>query len=438
MTGRTNGDRRPASADAGVAAAVPDDPVGRLVGPVDVGPIAHGGHCVARHDGRVIFVRHTIPGEQVMVQITEARSRFWRGDAVEILRAGADRVAPPCPVARPGGCGGCDFQHVALPAQRRLKAEVLAEQLHRLAGVDLAVPVEPVPLPGRRDGVDDGLGWRTRMRYLLDQDGRPGLRAHRSHTVVPLPAGGCRIADAPIGRPADGPPGTELVAVTAADGAHWLPVSGRQHRAAGRDRPAVETITEHAVGRDWQVAADAFWQVHPAAAEVLVEAVLTGLSPQPGQRALDLYCGVGLFAGGLVDAGCRVIGVESARSAVAAARHNLADAPDRATFVADRVDRALRRPPHRGGLPARFDLVVLDPPRSGAGADVLAAITRRRPSRIAYVACDPAALGRDLGLLADLGYRLTSLRAFDLFPMTQHLEAVAVLAPADQPTTGRS
>lgn len=402
------------------------DPVGRTVGPVEVGPIAHGGHCVARYEGRVIFVRHTLPGEQVLVRITDARSRFWRGDAVEVLQAAEDRVPPPCPVARPGGCGGCDFQHIALPAQRRLKAEVLAEQLRRLAGLDLAVPVEPVPVPGAPG--DDGLGWRTRMRYLLDEHGHPGLRAHRSHTVVPLPLDGCRIAAAPISRPAEGPADSELVAVAAPDGPHWLPVE------EGPRRRAPQTVIEHAAGRDWRVAADGFWQVHPGAADVLAGAVLAGLAPRPGERALDLYCGVGLFAGALVDAGCRVTGVESARSAVTAAQQNLADAGGRARFVADRVDRALRRPPHRGGLPSGTDLVVLDPPRSGAGADVVAGIVRRRPRAIAYVACDPAALARDLGLFRDHGYRLMSLRAFDLFPMTQHLEAVAILAPA--PGTG--
>jgi tRNA/tmRNA/rRNA uracil-C5-methylase (TrmA/RlmC/RlmD family) len=163
--------------------------------------------------------------------------------------------------------------------------------------------------------------------------------------------------------------------------------------------------------------------VHPAAATVLVDAVLAGLAPQPGERAFDLYCGVGLFAGALVDAGAQVWGLESGRAAVAAARRNLADAGHRARFTAEDVERALPR------LPEDVDLVVLDPPRSGAGKQVVREIIRRRPRAIAYVACDPAALARDLAVAAQHGYAATSIRGFDLFPMTQHVECVAILEP---------
>lgn len=182
------------------------------------------------------------------------------------------------------------------------------------------------------------------------------------------------------------------------------------------------------------MAGDGFWQVHPAAADLLTEAVLEGLRPEPGETALDLYCGVGLFAGALVDRGCRVTGVESSRSAIEAARRNLADARSSVRLLADRVDRALSRRPGRGRgrtrgnpLPQRVDLVVLDPPRSGAGRDVVSQVVRRRPRAIAYVACDPAALARDLGYFLRSGYRLDGLRAFDLFPMTHHLECVALI-----------
>ncbi|HET8983105.1 MAG TPA: TRAM domain-containing protein, partial [Pedococcus sp.] len=155
---------------------------------VQVGPVAHGGHCVARHEGRVVFVRHTLPGERVRVRITEAKTgqRFVRGDAVEVLAASGHRVTPPCPYAGPGLCGGCDFQHVALPEQRALKAAVVREQFARLAGIDVAVDVEPVP------GDTDGLGWRTRVEFAVADDGTPGLRRHRSHDV--LPVADCLIA----------------------------------------------------------------------------------------------------------------------------------------------------------------------------------------------------------------------------------------------------
>jgi tRNA/tmRNA/rRNA uracil-C5-methylase (TrmA/RlmC/RlmD family) len=354
-----------------------------LIGPVEVGSIAHGGHCVARHDGRVIFVRHALPGERVLVQITDdSHFRFWRGDAVEVLDPSPDRVTPPCPIAGPGLCGGCDFQHVDLPAQRRLKTSVVAEQLRRLAGIEWTGEVQAARSPG----TEDGLSWRTRMRYTLDTQGRPGLRAHRSHRVIPLPPGGCRIA-----------------APNALDGSEGA-------------------VTEVAAGRRWTVASDGFWQVHPAAADILAAAVVGGLQPEPGELALDLYCGVGLFAGVLADAGCRVWAVESDHTAVGHARSNLADVADRVTVVGGRVER------HGGRLPRRVDLVVLDPPRTGAGGAVIQAVVGRSPRAIAYVACDPAGLARDLATAGALGYSPTRITAYDLFPMTHHVECVAILA----------
>ncbi|HEY6742565.1 MAG TPA: TRAM domain-containing protein, partial [Lapillicoccus sp.] len=156
---------------------------------VEVGPVAHGGHCVARIDGRVVFVRHALPGERARVTITEGEedSRFLRGDAVEILVASPHRVDRPCPYAGPGRCGGCDFQHASLAYQRDLKAAVVREQFSRLAGIDVEVTVEPLP------GDDDGLRWRSRVEFAVDDEGRAGLRKHRSHEIIPV--ADCFIAD---------------------------------------------------------------------------------------------------------------------------------------------------------------------------------------------------------------------------------------------------
>ncbi len=389
-------------------AGPPDD----LLGPVEVGPVVHGGHCVARHEGRVLFVRHTLPGERVLVRVTDdSHARFWRADAVEILEPSPDRVPVRCPVAGPGRCGGCDFQHVDLAAQRRLKTAVVAEQLQRLAGIEWDGEVVGVDTPETADG----LHWRTRMRYQVDDDGRAGLRAHRSHALVPLPHDGCPIAH--WGTPSvvgeRWPAGSELVTATSAAGAALL--------LDGAPRRGATELTEHAAGRSWRVGADGFWQVHPAAADTLVQAVLDGLRPQAGERAFDLYCGVGLFAGALADAGCRVWGLEAGHRAILTARQNLADVADRVSLRADRVERGLAR------LPERTDLVVLDPPRSGAGKQVMAALLGRRPRAVAYVACDPAALARDLGTAQRHGYVPVSIHGFDLFPMTQHVECVAIL-----------
>lgn len=373
--------------------------LGAVVGPVEVGRVAHGGSWVARVDGFVLFVRHALEGELVRVRITAVGRRYGRADVVEVLRASPARVRPPCPVA--GVCGGCDLQHVAIPSQRELKRQVVDEQLRRLAGLRFDGVVEEVP-PG-------ALGWRTRMRYSAAPGGW-GLRASRTHDVVPLPAQGCLLADPALARP-DVPPGpAELVGVKAASGVHW-------------GAPEDDTIlTERAAGRTWQVHAGGFWQAHAGAADTLADAVVAGLAPRPGERAFDLYCGVGLFAGALAARGVAVIGVEGDQAAVALARVNVPTA----RFSAGAVDRVLR------GLPRAVDLVVLDPPRAGAGPAVMAQVLDRRPRAVAYVACDPAALARDLATALASGWRVASLRAFDLFGMTSHVECVAVLQPDDR------
>lgn len=379
---------------------------GDTLGPVLVGPPAHGGHCVARVDGRVVFVRHALPGEMVEVRITEdTHASYARGDAVAVLDPAPGRVVPPCPVAGPGGCGGCDLQHADLATQRELKRQVVAEQLVRLARYEWDGQVEAVP-----DVSTGGLGYRTRMRYQVTADGGLGLRAHRSHDVVRLPAEGCLLAHP--GQPEQTglyEAGVEVVVAGRGESSAVL-VDG--HVVAG-----TKTLVERAAGRSWRVAADGFWQVHEAAPDTLVAAVLAGLAPREGESAWDLYCGVGLFAGPLVDAGCVVRGVESSGRAVRDAARNV----PRADFEAGRVEQVIRR------WPGHVDLVVCDPPRTGLGKAVVEQVVRRKPRRVAYVACDPAALARDVGTFQAAGYRVESLRAFDIFPMTQHVECVAIL-----------
>ncbi len=428
---------------------------------LDVTAVAHGGSCVARHEGRVVFVRHTLPGERVRVRVTGSGGggSYLRADAVEVLTPAPGRVTPPCPAARPGGCGGCDWQHASLATQRELKGAVVAEQLSRLAGLDRVVTVERVPLPGeaasslpdeiaapatadRLDGAgrdqvtepdqaeepgrDDGLGWRTRMRLRTD-GGRLGLRAHGSHRLVPLED--CPIADVRLGvghlAARRWPGRTELS----------LAVDARGHRYAAVDgvprAGSAHHLLEQAAGRAWRVDGPGFWQVHPGAADVLVAAVRGALRARPGESALDLYSGVGLFAGALADdvgpTGA-VAAVESDAGAVANARRNLHGLP-MVTLWAGDVAEVLAT---AGAVAATVDLVVLDPPRTGARAAVVGAIADRAPRAIAYVACDPAALARDVATFAGHGYVLTGLRAFDLFPMTHHVECVALLEPADR------
>jgi tRNA/tmRNA/rRNA uracil-C5-methylase (TrmA/RlmC/RlmD family) len=318
----------------------------RVAGP------ANGGSCVARVDGRVVFVRGTAPGELINLRVDEVLSKYSRGTAVAILEPHPARRIPPCPFA--GVCGGCDWQHLDPAAQRALKSEIASG----LLGVPVGVAaVEP-----------DDFGWRTRMKYA-SCDGKPALHKYRSHELVPV--GRC-----------------------------LLEAANPQTRLGDRV---------------FQVAPDGFWQPHVAAPQVLTEAVLDFLRPQPGQSALDLYCGVGLFAAVLADAGCQVTGVEGNREAVANARRNV----PAARFFAQDVGKA-----HLG----KADLVVLDPPRKGAGAHVMRELCTG--GRIAYVSCDPATLARDIRAAAEFGYELGGIRAFDLFPNTHHVECVALLIPS--------
>jgi tRNA/tmRNA/rRNA uracil-C5-methylase (TrmA/RlmC/RlmD family) len=422
---------------------------------------------VARHEGRVVFVRHALPGEVVLARPTGGTpesASYWRADAVEVLEPSPDRVTPPCPLAHPGGCGGCDWQHASLAAQRRLKAAVVTEQLVRLAGLsglstgegpghDLS-PVVVEALPGEApEGLTDGgsgLGWRTRVRFTVDGAGRPGFHPHRSHDVVPVehcPIADPRVDALGVGRvrwrgaasvdvaaPAEGDPlvvvapadvrpprlaGSASVAVRDAEG------GGDLTRVQGRTWVS-ERVLVDGVPRSFRVTGAGFWQVHPGAAQALLDAVLAAAGPRPGERALDLYSGVGLFAAGLaarVGPEGTVVAVESDRRAAADARRSLHDLPQ-VRFAPGRVGDVLR------GLVADgdgADVVVLDPPRSGAGRDVVEAVARMAPRVVVYVACDPAALARDVATAAGHGYRLTSLRAFDAFPMTHHVECVATL-----------
>ena len=406
---------------------------------VDVGPVAHGGHCVARHEGRVLFVRHTLPGERVVARITGigAGGRFLRADAVEVHTASPDRREAPCPVAGPGGCGGCDWQHVDPQAQRRLKADVVSEQLRRLGGVEREVVVEAVP------GDVDGLRWRTRVGFGADAEGRLGLRRHHGHDVVPVER--CLLAtdevDAVGATRTTWPAGSSVsvVASSLGDTALRLDPPPATRRAKDRLLAAVPEgtavlgvrgsarVRERVEQRELLVAADGFWQVHPGAPHALVSAVRDGLEPRPGDHLLDLYAGAGLFAVALADElgpGGRVDAVEHDPAGASAARRNVHDLPT-VHVHEGRVDRWLTQ-----AGPKRCDLVVLDPPEAGAGEKVLARVVRLSPRRLVYVACDPAALGRDVAVLAGLGWSLQGLRALDLFPTTHHVECVATFAPA--------
>lgn len=427
--------------------AVPDPRPQPLLGAeleLTVGPAGHGGFCVARHEGRVVFVRHALPGEVVRARVTEDRGgSFCRADAVEVLTPSPDRVAPPCPYAHPGGCGGCDWQHATAPAQRRLKADVVREQFRRLAGIDVAGLLGPV----RPVGDGDLLGWRTRIAYAVGRDGRPGLHRHRSHDVEHVDAcllGVPGVGDADVlNRSWPGLTGVEVV--RGVDGAVTVlghrPGPGRQAR--GRRPPdrvdvvaGPERVHHRVLGRDVDIAAGGFWQAHEGAVDAFAAALLELGAPAPGETVLELYAGAGPFTAVLADAvgpAGRVLGLESARGAVADAAGVLGGR-GQAEVRAARVDPAVlaAAADELGGA----DLVVLDPPRAGAGREVMAAVLAAARRAVVYVACDPASLARDARVALDSGWRLAALRAFDAFPMTHHVECVALFERGDDHAPG--
>jgi tRNA/tmRNA/rRNA uracil-C5-methylase (TrmA/RlmC/RlmD family) len=408
---------------------------------LQVGSIAGGGGCVGRApDGRVVFVRHSLPGERVRARITSTTSSYLRADAVEVLSASPDRVESPCRHAGPGRCGGCDFQHVELGAQRRLKSARIAELLGQIAGIEREVVVEPV------EGDEDGLGWRTRVRLAVDRNGQAGFRRHRSHRVERVEA--CPVAtrevDATGALRARWPGTAELEVMTgaatagAAAGAGAAAVVSVAPRGPGQLRlPTVDAglvvkgkvrrdpgaVHMEAGGRTYRVSAGVFWQAHRGAAETLTTAVLDAIGDCEGAAIADLYAGAGLFAVALaskVGPAGTVLAVERDRRACADARHNGAGLPhlviDEAEVTPELVAAGIGRP----------SVVVLDPAREGAGVVLMRALASLAPTlrRVVYVSCDAASFSRDARVLLDEQWTLTSLRAFDIFPMTEHVELV--------------
>ena len=451
---------------------------------LDAGAPAHGGFCVARKDddptGVVVLVRHCLPGERVRARVTARASRVWYAEAVEVLRASPDRVSPVWAEAGPGGVGGGELSHVALGAQRTWKRWVLADCLRRIGGGDVVQAVEALPgaAPGQAVAVeampselaaqasDDPrtrarAGTRTRTRVSLEvtAQGRAGMHGFRSGQVLEVRQ--LPLAVAPIqqlGLTQDRRwrhhyrPGARLTAVAPSTGEPLVVVGEEvltaRARPTGRRR-VTEVVDATALGLGelrYHVHVGGFWQVHRDAPRVLTERVVravvedhptaAGGHPGPGAlradglRVLELYSGSGLLTLPLAALGARVTCLEGSAQAVADARRNLHDHPDArlvtGAVTADSVtELGSSFGPGRGA-----DVVVLDPPRRGAGRRVVEAVAALEPSRVVLVACDPAALARDLAAFLGQGFRLGDLAALDMFPHTHHLEALAVLERA--------
>lgn len=364
---------------------------------LEVSGIAHGGESIARLDGWVFFLRYAIPGERVIAEITEVGKSFHRADALDIILPSPDRIPPACPYFHPRGCGGCDFHHISLDRQRQLKSQVISEQFKRLAKMEIAVPVRAV-----ENHDDYGLHYRTRVTLHTNKEGRAGFRKSRSHEVLAIDD--CVVVAREVG---------------------IAQVLARRYPAdidlALPDDVRIEEITVRGKKYSFRVSSESFWQGHFMAAEIIGTAALEALAPKTGERALDLYGGVGLFGKLLADHGAKVDIIEASAAAVRDGIVNL-----------QQYENARY---HHGDVAEQIhniesaDLVLLDPPRSGADIEVLKKIVALHPRTICYISCDPASLARDCARLAEMGYRITATSAYDLFPQTAHIECVFTLEP---------
>jgi tRNA/tmRNA/rRNA uracil-C5-methylase (TrmA/RlmC/RlmD family) len=387
--------------------------------------VAHGGVMVAELEGRVVFVPDAIPAERVRARITEDQHERWlRAETLAVLDPSPDRrphVWAAASIDRDPAtrAGGAEFGHIAPERQRALKTTVLVDALRRTGGLGEDDVAALAPEVRAVEGEPDGTRSRTRIRLHVGRDGRPGPFAARSRRVVPVTD--LPLAVRPLERllPERVPAGTKVVDLAAPSEGEPFALLG--HRGHG------PPITERVGKRRFALDARGFWQVHPRAATELTAAVGRAARGRfdPTAANLDLYGGVGLLAAALADvggAGTAVTTVEAEGTASRHARDNLADLPQ-ARAVAARVDDFLAD--QRDERPGAT--VVLDPPRSGAGRQVVEAVADLRPELVIYVACDPVALARDLRTFAERGWRPVRLEAFDLFPNTHHLEAVATL-----------
>lgn len=371
---------------------------------VDVSSIAHGGHCVARHEGQVIFVRHAIPGERVLVEITAKTKNFARGNCVQVIKPSEFRVTPPCKYATARGCGGCDFQHIELGYQRVLKSQIIVEQFKRLAKIDISIEVEEV---------SPTQNWRSRMEFTVSPNRKLALFAARSNELIEIDK--CLIAHSKIDlnkiNTQKLPVGKKVDVVISSAGDEQVVIEGRENHGL---------IREISSGFEFTLNPISFWQSHVSAPEVLTEVVSEFSQLRAGDHVFDLYGGAGLFTGmalSQVGLGGRITLIESDENAITDAKRSFAAAHN-VEIVQSRVESALKKY-------VAADVVILDPPRAGAGAAVVTAVSKLKPRAIVYVACDPAALARDTLYLKEAGFKLEEVRAFDLFPMTSHMECVA-------------
>ncbi len=426
--------------------------------------LAYGGDAVGRMpDGRTAFIRGACPGDVVDVEITEERDRFVRGVVTSIVEASEDRTTPPCPYF--GICGGCSWQHVSYDAQLRAKQRAVTDSLARIGGVTDADTIVRAPIAS-----DAEYGYRNKVELVLDPaSSRPRLGFHKAGSEQVVPVDEClllpkRLRKAPkavggalryvagdsdlgfvrVGLRAASHTKDLEIALWTAPGAfprstaaktlgQALPTTSivrclTKGPAKERAVSKVEVLSgkghwrERLSGHTYAVSAPSFFQVNTRTAEKLVAATIEALEPDGSDRVLDLYSGCGTFTLPFAELAGEVVAVEAAGSAVRDLRRNLEAASLWAEVVGGDAAREVQSLGH-------FDLVLVDPPRTGIAPEVVAALGTTKPRGLAYVSCDPATLARDTLRLAEAGFSLESATPVDLFPQTYHVETLAIFRP---------
>lgn len=440
--------------------------------------IAHGGEAIGQHAGKIIFVPYAIPGETVTVELTEEKPRWARARLLTVVTPSDDRVTPPCPYFGPGQCGGCQWQHITYERQLALKAEVVADQLRRLGGIAEPPVLEPIALADDAGLLD--FGYRNHVQLTADAAGGLGyvrdgvgqgqprstpnddilavercLLLHplldEMHAALQATPVENELLDEPED-PAEPPVTVRRVSLRAGINTDQrllafetigdrapnfviedLPVRAVIRRRDGDFQPLIGDpwLEEQVAERVFRVSAASFFQVNTVGAEVMVALATEMLDLHGHEILLDGYCGVGLFGLSLAGQVGQVIGIEESPSACEDFAWNARDL-DNVTLHEGPVAEVLATldGPEDATTGPRLDIALIDPPRSGAGPEVVAQLARLRTAKLLYISCDPATLARDAKLLLQAGYRLVQVQPVDLFPQTYHIESMALFVRA--------
>jgi len=377
---------------------------------LNIGEIVHGGHFIARHNNQVIFVRHGISGEVANVKITSIKSKLAFGDAIEILKPSKDRVKPPCKYSKPDGCGGCDFQHISPEIQKSLKKFIIQDQFKRIAKIDInpdIISSEP----------STGLNWRSRLDLAISNNGKIGLYIHKSNKVIEIDE--CLIAVNKINKSEvfnknwDSPDRLSM----SVSSENELNVSRLGKTILGSDK-LKETVDDNT----YVISPKSFWQSHKNAPKLLLQQVIKYADIKLGDTVCDLYGGAGLFTAPIAkltgDSGKTHL-IERDNNCIKDAK-KMFQSNKNIIIHHGKVEQKL-------GKIKKIDIIILDPPRNGAGRQVIHQIIDKKPKSIVYVSCDPASLARDIKILIKNNYLLDNILGLDLFPMTHHIECIALL-----------